>query len=138
VGPALSGEFWLPGFRFAPAVPDDVGPHRIDFERIVVLDFTVMAIDQNQSAVLASKIVAAHLHRLALILQLNLSIAPLEWVWVLPDAEGDPRQNSERRVRRFVHPLARISSMPEKGEACHPGVFKGSIADLFPRIGLIW
>lgn len=136
VGPALSGEFWLPGFRFAPAVPDDVEPFRMDFERIVVLDFTVMAIDQNESAVLASKIMAAHLYRLALILQLNISTAPLEWVWVLPNPEGDLRQHSERRVRRFFHPIAHISSMPEKGQVCHQGVFKGSIADPIPRTGV--
>ncbi len=135
IGPALSGEFWLPGFRVAPAIPDDVGLYRMDFERIAVVDFTVMAIDHNQSLVLASKMVASHLHRLSLILQLNLAITPLESVWVQPNAEGEPQQSSERRIRSFIHPSTRISRMPRKGEACHPGVFAGSIADLFPRTG---
>jgi hypothetical protein len=131
VGPALSGEFWLPGCRFAPALPDDEEPYRMDYERMVVLDFPVRAIDQNHASVLASAFASAFRHRLALIGQLLIEQQMLERVWVAIDPNDEVGVPSERRLRQFIRPAVRTSHMPRKGELCQAGTYAGSVTDEF-------
>ncbi len=133
VGPALAGEFWLSGLRFAPAIANDHGLHRMDFERIVYLDFQTRAIDSNQAGALARKLTATYASRLACLLQLHLDVRPHEWIWIAPTGDAVPRTDSERKLREFYHPTTRIERMPRKGELCPLAAFQGSVADRFPR-----
>jgi hypothetical protein len=34
IGPQLDGEYWLPGYRFAPAYPEDPEPYLVNGERV--------------------------------------------------------------------------------------------------------
>jgi hypothetical protein len=133
VGPAPAGEFWLSGLRFAPAIANDDGLHRMDFERIVYLDFQTRAIDSNQAGALAKKLTATYASRLACLLQLHLDVRPHEWIWIAPTGDAVPRIDSERKLREFYHPTTRIERMPRKGEPCPLAAFRGSVADRFPR-----
>jgi hypothetical protein len=131
VGPALSGEYWLPGFRFAPVIPRDDQPYRIDLERVVTLDFTVHAIDGHQAHALGQALEVEYMENLSLLLDRLFEPIPHEEVWVVPNADGVPRDTSERRSRGFFHPLRVLSSMPRKRELCDLGLFTGSVAEVY-------
>lgn len=131
VGPALSGEYWLPGFRFAPALPNDSDRQRIDLERPIVLDFEVSAIDRHQSFVLAAALQAAYLRRLSLLSQIAIEPIAHEWVWVTTESSGTFA--SERKHRGFFHPSVAAESMPAKGASCPLGTYGGSVAEVYSR-----
>jgi hypothetical protein len=128
IGPQLDGEYWLPGYRFAPAYPGDPQPHLINAERVVSIDQEVEAIDLNHVIALAEEAARRHAARLSLLLNTGLYGAEhvLRWVW--PAVEGKPATESARFQLGFMHPSLNLTQMPKKGEQCALGGYKGSLA----------
>jgi len=128
IGPQLDGEYWLPGYRFAPAYPADPQPYLVNAERVVSIDQEVNAIDHNHAIVLAEEAARRHAARLSLLLNTGLYSAEhvLRWVW--PAVEGKPVTESARFHLGFSHPSLNLAQMPKKGEQCPLGSYKGSLA----------
>jgi hypothetical protein len=128
IGPQLDGEYWLPGYRFAPAYPGDPEPHLINAERVVSIDQEVTAIDEMHSFALADEASRRHAARLTLLLNTGLYRTELVQRWVWPIVEGKPSTESVRYQLGFVHPAANLTQMPKKEEQCSLGAYRGSLA----------
>lgn len=128
VGPQLDGEYWLPGYRFAPAYPEDSQPHLINAERVVSIDQEVEAIDDLHASALAGEAAHRHAARLSLLLNAGLyrTEQALRWGW--PAFEGQPATESVRFYPGFMHPSLNLTQMPKKGERCALGGYKGSLS----------
>jgi hypothetical protein len=127
VGQQLDGEYWLPGYRFAPAYPEDPLPQVMNIERVVRIDQSVLAIDDYHAHVLATAAARRHSARLSLLLNVGLATPETGRRWVWPTVNGVPAAESERYQMGFVHPSARLEAMPPKGQACGPGRYIGSL-----------
>lgn len=136
VGPQLSGEYWLPGFRFAPVLPNDPEPTLYNAERVIAIDQNVEAVDERHAGVLASFAAKRHAARLSLILNIGIYTGETTLRWVLPIVENVPARESVRYHLGFHHPLRIQSKMPKKGQLCGAGKSPGSIFDEHPRIHL--
>lgn len=114
IGPNLDGEYWVSGWRVAPALPTDDA----DFlsERIVYLDHQVKAVDHSQSigvgTVKADRIVTL----LSLFMNFGLYRIPMEKRWVYTG-----RSESRRFQLGYRSPLPYPTSMPKKGSECPLG-----------------
>ncbi|MBQ0933673.1 hypothetical protein [Ideonella alba] len=128
LGPQLDGEYWLPGFRFAPAFPEDDQPHLINAERVVSIDQEILAIDDMQAYALAEESSRRHAARLSLLLNVGLYRAEHSMRWVLPTTQGVPATESIRYHLAFSRPEAALTAMPEKGARCPLGAYTGSLA----------
>lgn len=128
LGPQLDGEYWLPGFRFAPAFPEDDQPHMINAERAVTVDQEVLAIDDMHAYALAEESSRRHAARLSLLLNVGLYRPEQSMRWVLPATGGTPATQSIRCHLAFSRPEATLTAMPEKGERCPLGAYTGSLA----------
>ena len=128
IGAQLDGEYWLPRCRFAPAYPADPDPHLINAERIVSIDQEVDAVDESHAWALADEAARRHAARLTLLLNIGLHGVERTLRWVWPVVDGKPATESVRYQLGFEHPTARLSEMPEKGEQCPLGAYKGSLA----------
>lgn len=128
LGPNLDGEYWLPGFRFAPILPDDPDPHLINAERPVCIDQVVHAIDDMQAHALAEETARRQAARLSLLLNVGLYRSEQSMLWVWPTTDGQPAAASVRMHAQFNHPSASANAMPEKGAACSLGQYAGSLA----------
>jgi hypothetical protein len=138
VGSALDGEYWLPGFRFAPAISDDDDPQLLNAERVVHLDLDVEAVDGNHAHALASEVAARHASRLAIVLNKGLYTADQIHRWVLPEDGGKPAVQSRRFQSGFYHPSVHATEMPPKGAQCKLGAYLGSMRDRYrPSGGLL-
>src|SRR5437879_11480371 len=121
IGPQLDGEYWLPGYRFAPVYPGDPMPHLLNAERVVSIDQHVHAIDAMHATSLAEESARRHSARLSLLLNVGLYRQENTMRWVLPMNDGQPAAESVRLQHAFFHPRATISNMPEKGKLGGPG-----------------
>ena len=128
VGPNLDGEYWLPGYRFAPILPEDADPHMINAERAVAIDQIVHAIDDMQAHALADESSRRHAARLSLLLNVGLYRQDHNMRWVWPSTDGQLADESRRMHIRFNHPFAAIAGMPEKGQISPLGAYKGTLA----------
>jgi len=137
IGPNLAGEYWLPGFRLAPALPSDDFPMMVNAERVLFIDQTVEAIDNLHSIFVADEIARRHAARLSLLLNIGLYRPPPEQIWVLRSQPEQPYQISERRHWGFIDPKGLPSVMPAKGAECPLGPFEGSVMDFWPTGGLL-
>lgn len=126
-GRLLDGEYWLPGFRLAPALPDDDHPGARHLERYVNIDMQLQAIDDLHATALAHERARRHAARLSLILNVGLSNEPHEWVWVRSEGQEAETLGSSRRQRGFVHPPRHRTNMPAKGEECSLGRYSGDL-----------
>ena len=128
VGPQLDGEYWLPGYRFAPAYPEDSDPHLINGERIVSIDQEIEAIDDLHASTLAGEAALRHVARLSLLLNTGLygSEQVLRWGWQA--VEGKPIESVRFHPGFMLHPALNFTQMPKKGEQCTLGKYKGSLA----------
>lgn len=116
IGPNLDGEYWLPGFRFAPALPDDEKPRTVNYERVVFIDLNVDAIDREHAHLLATAAARTHSARLSFLLDLGLSRpSPSQFRWV----------GKERLPLGFRLGAETPDRMPEKSELCHLGKYEG-------------
>ena len=125
IGAALDGEYWLPGFRVAPAVPDDECPTAVNFERVLYLDLKVDAIDEMHAFQIAEERARKYSARLDLLLGLGLSRPSSEQVWILTDA-GEQR----RYQRGFADGSTVLPSLPKKGTEGQLGKYEGTVRKL--------
>jgi len=128
VGPALDGEYWLPGFRLAPAIPDDAEPASPLVERWVDVDMNVDAIDAQHASAIAGERGRRIAARLSLLLDLGFERPPLEFRWVMV-RQDDDRFESIRCQIMFRRADQQPSAMPDKGALGPLGRFRGD----FPR-----
>jgi hypothetical protein len=116
IGPQLDSEYWLPGFRFAPAIPDDTDLVLINAERIVSISFNVSAIDKDTAHAVGLERAKRYSARLSLILDVGLYEPLPEQRWVImPGDSGSPAE-SHRYQLGIARPGIHLSSMPKKGE----------------------
>ena len=122
-GSNLPGEYWLPGYRFAPQFPDD-DSSLINAERYLVIDQEIEAIDSwhvNELADERSAIASAHL---SLITDVGIYKPNQEHKWFISREEGGIGQSRESTQQLdFKVP----DQMPEKGELCEHVKFEGSV-----------
>jgi hypothetical protein len=121
----LPGEYWLPGFRFAPLLPED-DSKLINAERIIVIDQTVEAIDihhANEVALQSASIYSAYL---SFILDLGIYSPIHEELYFL---DQDGVDFSMFRKSSQLLDTQPIDKMPEKGAICKLGEFKNSVFD---------
>jgi hypothetical protein len=64
IGEQLDGEYWLPGFRFAPVDMQEENAALLNAERVVALDLNVQAIDQHDVRAIAWEDSRRHAARL--------------------------------------------------------------------------
>jgi hypothetical protein len=133
-GPQLDGEYWLPGYRFAPAFLEDPEPHLINAERVVSIDQEVAAIDDLHATALATEAAQRHAARLSLLLNVGLyrTEPTLRWGW---PAQSQPVTESVRFNLGFLHPSLNIMQLPKKAEQCALGAYKGSLASRYRVAG---
>lgn len=126
IGQQLDGEYWLPGFRFAPAYPEDSEPMLINAERVVSIDMNVSAIDEKHAISLASERAERHAARLSLLLNVGLYKPESVLCWVLQKSKQDSSLRSERYQLGFSR-VGKIKCMPKKEELCGLGRYEGSL-----------
>jgi hypothetical protein len=119
----LPGEYWLPGFRFAPLFPED-DSHLYNAERIVVFDQNVEAIDIRHADEVALENAARYSAFLSFILDLGLYKPIHEELYFL-EKEGN-NFSMNRRSTQLIDTES-ITSMPKKRAICKLGEFKNSI-----------
>jgi hypothetical protein len=135
IGPQLDGEYWLPGYRFAPAYPGDADQYLINAERVVCIDQNIWAIDEDHASVLAEERARRNSARLSLLLNVGLYRHDHEKRWVLPILDGKLASESSRFQLGFTHPSLFLKDMPKKGALCNLGSYKGSLAARYRIMG---
>ena len=135
IGPQLDGEYWLPGYRFAPAFAEDPEPFLMNAERVVSIDQDVHAIDDMHAFVLAEESSRRHAAHLSLLLDVGMYRQEQAMRWVLPATNDLPATESVRCHLAFHHPGTALSEMPEKGKVCGLGSYKGSLASRYRVAG---
>lgn len=137
IGPQLDGEYWLPGFRFAPAFENDPEPALFNAERVVTIDMYVDAIDENNAYSVANESTRRNAARLSLLLNTGLYQPRSERRWViLPSEAGTASLRSERLQLGFA-PIQIVDHMPKKGEISKMGKFSGSLQARYVTVGLL-
>jgi len=126
IGPPLDGEYWLPGFRLAPAIPGDTEPEWWA-ERIVSISFSVCATDRSNAGTVAQVKAARIAARLSLILNVGFYERVPERRWVEMPVDNGGRTEAHRLWLGLTTPELRLSSMPNKEEVCPLGAFDGSL-----------
>lgn len=135
-GPPLDGEYWLGSFRLAPVDREEgeaIGPM---YERAVAIDQTVDAIDESHAGTLARARSQRLIARVSLILNVPIE-RPLPgcvWVRVDEDALKENEPEYRRANRAFPSHVFQVEDMPDKGELCPPGEYRGTISEPFRPI----
>jgi hypothetical protein len=127
IGSDLDGEYWLPGFRFAPAMPENEQSYLIDAERYLYIDQEVEAIDQMHAGDIASERALHYSARLSLILDTGLYQPPHGMKWFIENTENEGLVSKLGHLG-FKHPSF-PDKMPEKGRERRLGKFNTSIFD---------
>ncbi len=135
IGPALDGEYWLPGFRLGPAIPNDTEPSSQVSERWVDIDMNVDAIDGTHAEALAGERARRIAARLSLLLDLGFERPPFEFKWVIVRGKDDTYENRRCQVM-FNHPDQQPSAMPKQGALCTLGTFSDDFP-MYLRAGLV-
>jgi len=129
VGPMLDGEYWLPGYRLAPAFveePDD--QYLIDAERVNCIDQQIYAVDTDHARQIAEYQAELLITRLALLTRVGFyKHYRGESVWV--HTRGENNQIESQRLRRGYKLDSLPKSMPKKGALCWLGAFGASITE---------
>ncbi|MCK4621673.1 MAG: hypothetical protein KAT62_05590 [Desulfuromonadales bacterium] len=127
VGAMLDGEYWLHGFRFAPALreEEDPGPYLMDAERVICVDQELEAIDAEHARLLASCRADLMVTRLSLLTQIAFNRpSGNEQVWVFVKDEKNGLQS--KRLHRGFRVESR-NAMPKKRELCKLGKYGPSL-----------
>ena len=122
IGSQLDGEYWLPGFRFAPLHIEDSEPFLLNAERVVSFDMNIEAIDKMNAMSLADVRASRYAARLSLLLNIGLYQPQGTRRWVITANE-----DSERYQLGFHERDINIDNMPKKGELCELGKYSGSL-----------
>ena len=133
IGEDLHGEYWLPGFRFAPSMQEDEKSYWMDAERYLYIDQEVDAIDNIHANDIAYERALNFTARLSLILDISLyqPSSTKRWI-ILKDASEN--YFSKLEPLGFI-PRERAFKMPQKGVECRAGKFDGSILDEYLNAG---
>jgi len=126
----LRGEFWLPGFRLAPALPDDnVDRNKIVFheERAIYIDHEVQAIDKDHSTLLAGEVAYRLAARLCLLLDVGLYPPESDLRWVQIRETSEAPWTCQRHPLGFIDGRPVPDRMPRRGSECHLGEFRGQL-----------
>jgi hypothetical protein len=137
IGAALDGEYWLPGFRFAPVNPKDEFPKAFKMERVVSFDMDIQAIDSANAFSLARERASRYAARLSLLLDFAL-YRPISFhnVWILQASENSNINNSIRGQRGYYDRDNWFKAMPRKGAICVLGKYAGSLSLISPNAGV--
>ncbi len=130
VGQPLDGEYWIDGFRFGPAFPDD-DCHYINAERFYVIDQTVEAIDAEHAYELARAKADEVSAILSVLLDVGIERPSNEYRYFL-EKSTDGQLHMSRQSTQFIDPNF-ASVMPKKGEICKQLEFEGSVKDSSER-----
>lgn len=134
VGPQLDGEYWLKGFRLAPAFPNDPDLYLINAERPVALDYYVNAVDAHMAVAISEARAKRFIARLSLISNIGFYKSGGEQRWVLiPQPEGG--FISQRYQLGYAAQNISHFAMPSKGELSRLGDYSSSIKDWGLRAG---
>ena len=114
IGPNLDGEYWIDGWRIAPALPEDEN----DFlsERIVFLDHWVQAVDHLQSITVGQVIADRIMVLLSVFVGVGFYRVPMVKKWVMTG-----KNSSKRFQLGFLTGAPYPTVMPEKGKECPLG-----------------
>lgn len=123
----LPGEYWLPGFRFAPLYPDDES-RIMNSERIVVFDQLVEAIDNRHADEVALENAAKYSAYMSFILDLGLYKPIHEKLYFL-NKDGSEHEMERKSTQLVVTNTP--NKMPKKKEICKLADFKN---DIFQQI----
>ncbi len=134
VGPQLDGEYWLPGFRLAPALAEDTAPLLVNAERVVYLDFNVDAIDDVHAEGVAQEIARRHAARLSLLLNVGLFVPVPVDRWVIVN-DQHPVTGSRRYFVGYLDPKPLPDEMPGKGVECRLGAYSGKLTEFYRYAG---
>lgn len=135
IGEQLDGEYWLPGFRFAPAYPEDPQPLFMNAERIISIDQEVEAIDEMHAFSIAEENARRHASRLSLILNIALYQNDNAHRWVIPDFDNKDELRSERLQLGFINDEIKLDVMPSKSAVCELGKYEGEIRANYRYMG---
>jgi hypothetical protein len=124
-GSDLDGEYWLPGFRFAPAISENEQSYLVNAERYLYIDQEVDAIDQMHASDIASERALQYSARLSLILDTGLYKPPRGMKWFLENKENEGLVSKLEHLGFKQPPWP--DKMPEKGVECRLGKFDTSI-----------
>ena len=113
-GPVLDGEYYISGWRIAPADQDDEG--FMPDERIMYLDHNAKGVDVNHAHLIASARADRIASLLSLFLDIGLYRIPVERRWVLGDGTSERRQ--------LGHMGPRPTTMPKKQQECRAGEYQ--------------
>ncbi|MBA3023191.1 MAG: hypothetical protein KKG03_00540 [Gammaproteobacteria bacterium] len=135
IGADLDGEYWLPGFRFAPAMSEDSNSFLRDAERYLILDQEVEAIDQIHGSDIATERALLYAARLSLILDVALysPISGMRWFYA-EDETG--KLVSKLEPLGFASPNPPLK-MPKKKSESRLGEYAGSVLDEARHPGLL-
>jgi len=134
LGPMLDGEYWLPGFRLAPAFVDDPDQHLIDAERVNCIDQKIEAVDAEHASQLAQYQADLYITRLALLTRVGFyKLYTGESVWVHTKVENGTIESSRLRRGYKLDPLP--EAMPKKGSLCKLGTYGASIVENVQYVG---
>lgn len=134
VGPHLDGEYWLPGFRLAPAIPEDGKLALINAERIASISFKVAAIDKDTAHSISRERSNRIAARLSLLLNVGFYQPLPEHRWVIYRDSEDAAAEGRRFQLGIAQPGIRLSAMPAKGEVCPLGKYEGSLDERYASV----
>lgn len=124
-GSDLDGEYWLPGFRFAPAMPENDMSYLMNAERYLYIDQEVDAIDQMHASDIASERALQYSARLSLILDVGLYKPPSGMRWFIENKEGEGLISRLGQLGFKNSPWPEV--MPQKGADCRLGRYDTSV-----------
>jgi len=126
IGQSLDGEYWLPGFRLAPADFDDATPTWLHLERNVFIDQMVDGIDDHHALAVADDRAKRIAARLSLLLDVGFYQPMAEFRWAFLPSEGDAGPRSERLQLGWTDFSPQLQTMPRKGELGPLGGYRSS------------
>jgi len=119
----LPGEYWLPGFRFAPLYPED-DSRLVDAERIVVIDQNVDAVDVRHADEVAQTLARQYSAYLSFILDTPLE-EPTHQELYLPNRNSGQYEMTRKSTQLIDS--SGIDVMPDKAAICRLGEFQDSV-----------
>lgn len=135
IGEQLDGEYWLPGFRFAPAYPNDPNPHLMNAERIISIDQEIEAIDDMHATSIAEESARRHASRMSLLLNTALYQPDNAHRWVIKNPEDGSGLTSERLQLGFAIKETNLGKMPKKSSVCQLGKYEGRLSAQYRVMG---
>lgn len=126
IGGDLDGEYWLPRFRFAPAIPENDKSYLMNAERYLYIDQEIDAIDQSHASDVGFERALQYSARLSLILDTGLYLPQQGMRWFIETNNGNAGVSSRLEHLGFSDGPWPVE-MPAKETACRLGRYETSI-----------